>query len=197
MILEAVATQDLWIWHSFFGMPGTHNDINVLQCSPVFAKLVEGHSSPVNFEINGHQYNKGYYLADGIYPRWSRFVKTISNIVPGGKKSHFAKVQEASRKDVERAFGVLQSRFAIVHYLAQIWSKDEMWEIMTCCVILHNMIIEGEQEEPVFDTKPYYRQGPLAQVDHELPATCTAFLNMRQEIRNTQVTEAKGAPVFR
>ena len=35
VVLEAVATQDLWIWHSFFGMPGTHNDINVLQCSPV------------------------------------------------------------------------------------------------------------------------------------------------------------------
>ena len=109
MVLEAVATQDLWTWHSFCGMPGTHNDINVLQCSPVFAKLVEGHSPPVNFEVNGRQYNKGYYLADGIYPKWSTYVKTISNPVLGGKNIWFVKVQEAYRKDVERAFGVLQS----------------------------------------------------------------------------------------
>ena len=62
-----------------------------------------------------------------------------------------------------------------------------MWEIMTCCVILHNMIIESEQEEPVFDIEPYYRQGPLAKVDHQLPATWTAYLSMRQEIRDPQV----------
>ena len=53
--------------------------------------------------------------------------------------------------------------------------------------MLHTMIIESEQEEPVFDTEPYYGQGPLAQVDHQLPATWTAFLNMLQEIRDPQV----------
>jgi hypothetical protein len=42
IILEAVASQDLWIWHAFFGMPGSHNDINVLHRSHLFAKLAEG-----------------------------------------------------------------------------------------------------------------------------------------------------------
>lgn len=82
---------------------------------------------------------------------------------------------------------MLQSRFAIVRYPAQTWSKDQMWEVMTCWVILHNMIIESEQEELVFGTEPYYRQGPLVQVDHQLPEIWSAFLNMRQEIRDPQV----------
>ena len=54
-----------------------------------------------------------YYLADGIYPKWSSIVQTIHEPV-GSKKKYFATQQEACRKDVERAFGVLQSRFAIV-----------------------------------------------------------------------------------
>ena len=59
VVLEAVPTHDLWIWHSFFGMLVTHNDINVLQCSTVFAKLVEGHSPPVNFGVNGGTTTRG------------------------------------------------------------------------------------------------------------------------------------------
>jgi hypothetical protein len=33
VVLEAVADLDIWILHAFFGMAGSHNDINVLQCS--------------------------------------------------------------------------------------------------------------------------------------------------------------------
>jgi hypothetical protein len=27
IILEVVASKDLWIWHAFFCLPGSHNDI--------------------------------------------------------------------------------------------------------------------------------------------------------------------------
>jgi hypothetical protein len=106
-------------------MPGSNNDINILQCSPIFLKLVEGHAPPVDFVINGRHYNKGYYLADGIYPEWATFVKTISSPVLS-KEVEFGKAQESCRKDVEHAFGVLQQRFAVVRFPAMSWSKDQM-----------------------------------------------------------------------
>jgi hypothetical protein len=83
VVLEAL--EDLWIWHAFFSMGGSHNDINVLQCSNVFSRLVEGNAPSVKFMINGHEYNKEYCLADDIYPRWTTYVKTITGVVPGGK----------------------------------------------------------------------------------------------------------------
>ncbi|XBJ09315.1 hypothetical protein VPH35_014411 [Triticum aestivum] len=42
VMLEAVASQDTWIWHSFFGVAGSNNDLNVLNQSPLFTEVLEG-----------------------------------------------------------------------------------------------------------------------------------------------------------
>lgn len=113
MILEAMATHDLGIWHGYFGVAGANNDINVLNHSPLFIQALKGEAPQVHFSINGTQYNNGYYLADGIYPEWSAFVKAIT--APQSEKDKlYAQAQESARKDIKRAFGVLQSRFNIV-----------------------------------------------------------------------------------
>ncbi|KAL5832315.1 hypothetical protein ACOSQ4_017669 [Xanthoceras sorbifolium] len=105
IILEAVADYDLWIWHAYFGLPGSNNDINVLEASHLFSNLAKGLAPPAHYVIQGKEYNTGYYLADGIYPKWSTLVQTIHD-PRGPKKRLFAMKQEACRKDVERAFGV-------------------------------------------------------------------------------------------
>ena len=126
VVLEAMADYDLWIWHACFSMAGSNNDINVLRRSPLFARLAAGQAPECNYVINEHEYDRGCYLADGIYPRWSTFVKTIRN--PTSEANvHFAGKQESVRKDVERAFGVLQARFVIVRYPCLSWSLEQMW----------------------------------------------------------------------
>ena len=57
---------------------------------------------------------------------------------------------------------------------------------MNACVILHNMIIDSEKDDPVTDTEPYFRMGPLAVVDQQMPTEWAAFLNMRSAIRDAQ-----------
>jgi hypothetical protein len=68
IVLEAVASRDLWIWHCVFGLLGSLNDINVLHRSHLFAKLASGEAPACNYKVNGHDYTMGYYLADNIYP---------------------------------------------------------------------------------------------------------------------------------
>ncbi|KAG1050377.1 hypothetical protein G6F43_007342 [Rhizopus delemar] len=112
--------------------------------SPVFNKVAQGKSSKANFVVNSHTYEHGYYLADGNYPKYSAFVKTIScPITP--KANIFAQKQEEARKDVEHAFGILKARFAIVREAARLWKKPD----------LCNMIIEDERDSGLSQVVDY------------------------------------------
>ncbi|KAK3230267.1 hypothetical protein Dsin_002148 [Dipteronia sinensis] len=51
IILEVVADYDLWIWHAYFSLPGTNNDINVLEASHLFASLAQGITPPAHYVI--------------------------------------------------------------------------------------------------------------------------------------------------
>ncbi|XP_042067177.1 uncharacterized protein LOC121810479 [Salvia splendens] len=52
--------------------------------------------------------------------------------------------QEAARKDVEHAFGVLQARWGIVKGAACGWHRPLIADIMYACIIMHNMIDDDE-----------------------------------------------------
>ncbi|GJT84887.1 ALP1-like protein [Tanacetum coccineum] len=130
IMLEAVASQDLWIWHAFYGMAGANNDINVLDNSPLFDDLLDDLAPVVPYVVNGVQYRNGYYLADGIYPEWASFVKSFT-VATDPKHTYFKQRQESARKDVKRAFGVLQGRWGLIQQPACAFEVNTLRRIVS------------------------------------------------------------------
>ncbi|XP_048623828.1 putative nuclease HARBI1 isoform X1 [Brassica napus] len=193
IVLEAVASYDLWIWHAFFGLPGTLNDINVLDRSPVFDDIIQGYAPNVTFSVNGRQYHMAYYLTDGIYPKWATFIQSIS-LPQAPKAVLFAQRQEAVRKDVERAFGVLQARFAIVKNPVLFWDKVKIGKIMRACIILHNMIVEDERDGYSLNHVSESFQGEEngsshvdRDIDRDIPSNIANMMDARARIRDNPI----------
>ncbi|GJV90656.1 ALP1-like protein isoform X1 [Tanacetum coccineum] len=93
ILLEAVASQDLWIWHAFFG-------------------VAVGKAPEVPFVANDVTYKWGYYLTNGIYPEWAVLMKSISQPESNDvKRIRYKQSHEAARKDMERAFGLFAQDF--------------------------------------------------------------------------------------
>ncbi|XP_052109233.1 uncharacterized protein LOC127741218 [Arachis duranensis] len=107
---------------------GSNNDINVLDRSPVFDDILNDRAPEMVFILNGP------------------LLSNQSQSHKGEKRKLFAQYQEGQKKDVERAFGVLQACFAIIRGPARFWEKKKLANIMRACIILHNMIVEDERD---------------------------------------------------
>ena len=69
------------------------------------------------------------------------------------KKKHFTKMHVDAYKNVERTFGVLKAQRQIVKNLCRHWELKTINNIMICCIIMHNMIIQdkvGHEFEHIF-----------------------------------------------
>ena len=53
IILEAVADGGLHIWHAFFGLPGSNNDLNLLDWSPLIHNMLTSEACDMQFEVKG------------------------------------------------------------------------------------------------------------------------------------------------
>ena len=132
------------------------NDINIWERSPLFQSMQDGTHAKIDipFRADGKLFDKLFYLVDGIYPALTRFLATISD--PSSRiATYFATKQEAWRKDVERAFDVLKTKFLCLSHPVQYHYTDDIFYVAMACVAMHNMMVEarveaGEQEAPSF-----------------------------------------------
>ena len=72
-------------------------------------------------------------------------MKSIALAV-GAEEKNFSKRHEHVRKDIERCFGVLVSKFKILERPLRGWFMDDIKTMVDCCIILHNMVIEFRRE---------------------------------------------------
>jgi len=147
VVVEAVGDEDLWIWHLFVGAPGSLNDINVLNESPLRLDVTAGRWPPrgVTFTVNGITRTQLHFLADGIYPRYA-FIVSPHPMPTTDEAMTFNRLQVAIRKDVERLFGVLRKRFRIALHPGRYRSVKQLITTYKAVSILHNMCVESRRD---------------------------------------------------
>lgn len=160
--MEALCDHHLWFWVASYGYAGTLNDINILDRSPLLKHFTDGsfvaleeESGVVPFKIGDEEFNRMFVLTDGIYPAYSRFVSGISSPVTDTEKT-FTAWQEAARKDIERAFGVIQSCWKFTSKPIPLMSVKTISARMATCMMLHNMLVADR----VMDGDVYARYDP-------------------------------------
>jgi hypothetical protein len=126
---------------------GNLNDRTILSLSPLLDRLLDGSfqevgrvSGAVPFVISDHQFNKTWITVDGIYPQYSRFVRGVKEPITQRDKRH-TKWQEATRKDIERAFGDLKGTWQLLDRPILLMDLEQISLRVTTCIILHNMLV--------------------------------------------------------
>ncbi|XP_055527068.1 uncharacterized protein LOC129719699 [Wyeomyia smithii] len=93
--------------------------------------------------------------------------------------------RSSAMQDVERAFGVLMARFAIVKNPARLWNKDDLRSIMRTCIILHNMIIEDERDNVVTFDYMFAYENATTNVPMCSKLDFSAFLTRYKQVHDT------------
>nr|GEW54112.1 ribosomal protein [Tanacetum cinerariifolium] len=113
----------------YYFRPGANNDLTVLNHSSLFDDLLDDIAPVVPYDVNGVMFEKGYYLADGIYPQWAAFVISFT-VSRYERNAVFKRRQESVPKDIEIAFGVLQGRWHIIAQPARAWTVNKLRRIV-------------------------------------------------------------------
>jgi hypothetical protein len=173
IVLEAISDHHTWFWHASYGYAGTLNGFNVLNLSPFLDALRSGkfaqiESLVVPHEIGLEEFMFLYILVDGIYPKYSRFVKGMKEPITR-KETIMTSWQEGARKDIERAFGILQAKFQWIARPIHLHNLTDISNRVAACLILHNMLVSDR----IMDGDVNARYNPSHSLEEDLEAGAT------------------------
>nr|GEU54225.1 hypothetical protein [Tanacetum cinerariifolium] len=143
---------------------GANNDLTVLNNSPLFDDILDDIAPWLHLNVTGLHSKKE-------------------------KNALFKRKQESARKDVERAFGVLQGRSHIICQPARAWTVNKLRRVMYTNIILQNMILKDQKFAlSEFDQQSYIC--PQPNILRSWVERCEVQRRKSKELRNKQ-THAK------
>ena len=203
IVLEGMADYHLYFWHVSYGYAGTLNDVNILNLSPLTDMMLNGELAKLEevvtpYQIGEEEFHRFFILVDGMCPSHSRFIKSYKEPI-GEEEKALTSWQEAARKDIERAFGVLQAKFQFLARPIVLHDLKLIEEVVTCCLILHNMCVADR----VMDGDTGAKCNPANSLELEEAETAeysAEFHHMRESQNNgsstsTTVSEQSAAVV--
>jgi len=144
--METIGDEDTSVWHLNVGAAGSKNNLNVLKLSPFYHAIVDGMWPPrtMSFNVNERTRTMPYYLADGIYPAYPFFATPYPR-PESRKKRTYNRVQEALRKDVERLYAILTSRFNVLMRPARCTTVEKLRKAAQAVTIMHNIMVRRDR----------------------------------------------------
>lgn len=117
------------------------NDINILDSLSIVDKVINGEPSDFEYEVNKKLCNLCYYLVDEKYLNWVMFINSLAEEIYK-KEEAFSGAQEVVRKDVQRAFGVLSSKWHLLAKAYNYTGRNAIKCAAKTSIIIHNILVE-------------------------------------------------------
>ena len=102
------------------------------------------------------------------------------------EREQFAGWHEAARKDIERAFGVLQSTRHLWASPIEKWDEVKIQHMVISCLIIHNMMVEERLDHGDGISGDYFNDGNNNETDEDGNLLDEFIQMMEVEIHHSQ-----------
>ncbi|XP_044577083.1 putative nuclease HARBI1 [Cotesia glomerata] len=133
--LQAVVDSNMKFTNIYCGEPGSFHDAQVFRRSPLYE---ESHNNKENVFPNNT-----FLIGDSAYPSLSWLVPPFrdnGHLTP--QQREFNYLHSSTRMSVEKAFGLLKSRFRRIKFFTEYRDLSFVSEVVTAACILHNYCID-------------------------------------------------------
>ena len=140
VLMGMVDAKMRFIWASV-GCPGSNHDSIIFRSTSLYSKWMESSILPTSTKLIEGVKVPFMILADSAFPHLPWIQKPYTNAVLSEKQRYFNYGLSRARMVVESAYGMLKSRWRVLHRRCD--SNNETMKVKTlACIVLHNLCID-------------------------------------------------------